>query len=467
MNKWIQHLAQSLAEAGVGEQERLVVAASGGVDSTVLLHMLHALGRNVIVGHVNHHARGAASDLDQQAVEAWCEERNWTCEVLHLDPEALAQGEQGFQGEARKQRMAWLEALRKSHGASAILTGHHADDQAETWLLQAMRSRTPWTLTGMSLRTGHWVRPLLSFQKRELVALAQTSCWPWREDESNTAGKYARNRIRHEVLPLLEDIRPGTAAHLVQLSARMQELSLMMAPLLDEAAQRAQPKANQWSLEVLRTDAWAREALRAFLRTSGWGQALADQALDLATDAHQVGALVSHLGGRMVLERDHLCWQVLSPQKEDTAPALALAWRGEGIEVEGLGTGPRSGPSQALSLAWSVGARPQDPGQTPLDACWIPRSWFPLQWRTWRAGDRIQPLGMQGQSKISDVLTQAKVPHHLRTEVRVLERTSDQCILWVGGLKLSEHARLDASEATAEPGAWFHLEHVQPLNTDA
>ena len=120
MNKWIQHLAQSLAEAGVGEQERLVVAASGGVDSTVLLHMLHALGRNVIVGHVNHHARGAASDLDQQAVEAWCEERNWTCEVLHLDPEALAQGEQGFQGEARKQRMAWLETLRKSHGASAI-----------------------------------------------------------------------------------------------------------------------------------------------------------------------------------------------------------------------------------------------------------------------------------------------------------------------------------------------------------
>ena len=220
-------------------------------------------------------------------------------------------------------------------------------------------------------------------------------------------------------------------------------------------------------MEVLRTDAWAREALRAFLRTSGWGQALADQALDLATGTHQVGALVSHLGGRMVLERDHLCWQVLSPQKEDAAPALALAWRGEGIEVDGLGTDPRSGASQAVSLAWSVGARPQDPGQTPLDACWIPRSWFPLTWRTWRAGDRIQPLGMQGQSKISDVLTQAKVPNHLRTEVRVLERTSDQCILWVGGLKLSEHARLAASEATAEPGAWFHLEHVQPLTSDA
>jgi tRNA(Ile)-lysidine synthetase-like protein len=269
------------------------------------------------------------------------------------------------------------------------------------------------------------------------------------------------------VLPLLEDIRPGTAAHLVQLSARMQELSLMMAPLLDEAAQRAQPKANQWSLEVLRTDAWAREALRAFLRTSGWGQALADQALDLATGAHQVGALVSHLGGRMVLERDHLCWQVFSPEKKDTATGLELAWRGEGIEIAELGTRPGQGPPRAPLLNWTVGARPQDPGKTPLNACWIPRSWFPLQWRTWRAGDRIQPLGMQGQSKVSDVLTQAKVPHHLRTEVRVLERTSDQCILWVGGLKLSEHARLDASEATAEPGAWFHLEHVQPLNTDA
>ena len=84
MNKWTQHLSQSLAGAGVSEQERLVVAASGGVDSTVLLHLLHELGRNVVVGHVNHHARGEASDLDQQAVEAWCEERQWHCEVLHF-----------------------------------------------------------------------------------------------------------------------------------------------------------------------------------------------------------------------------------------------------------------------------------------------------------------------------------------------------------------------------------------------
>jgi tRNA(Ile)-lysidine synthase len=467
MNKWTQHLCQSLAEAGVSEQERLVVAASGGVDSTVLLHLLHELGRNVVVGHVNHHARGEASDLDQQAVEAWCEERNWTCEVLHLDPEALAQGEQGFQGEARKQRMAWLETLRSSHGASAILTGHHADDQAETWLLQAMRSRTPWTLTGMALRTGHWVRPLLPFPKKELIELAQTLGWIWREDESNTSKKYARNRMRHEVLPLLEDIRPGTAAHLQHLGERMQELTLMMAPLLDEAAQRAQPKAGQWSLKVLQTDAWAREALRGFLRTSGWGQPLADQVLDLSTGAHQVGAVVAHRGFRMVLERDHLCWQVFSPEKKDTATGLELAWRGEGIEIAELGTRPGQGPPRAPLLNWTVGARPQDPGKTPLNACWIPRSWFPLQWRTWRAGDRIQPLGMQGQSKVSDVLTQAKVPHHLRTGVHVLERTSDQCILWVGGLKLSEHARLDAYEATAEPGAWFHLEHVQPLTSDA
>ena len=205
---------RALDQAGVPHGATLVVAASGGLDSTVLLHLLGDLGHPLVVAHVDHGARGAQSDGDRDAVRVWAETRGFPFEVLTLDPEALKAGAQGFQGEARKSRMAWFDALCDTHSAFAFVTGHHADDQAETWMLHAMRSLDPLALAGMSLRDGRMIRPLLEATKAQLLALAQHHGWSWREDQSNDSSVYLRNRVRHEVLPLLDDLRPGTTKHL-------------------------------------------------------------------------------------------------------------------------------------------------------------------------------------------------------------------------------------------------------------
>ena len=200
MNEWILQLEQSLTRAGVTQGQKVVVAASGGVDSTALLELLHASGRPLVAAHVNHGMRGDESEGDHTFVADWAKRHGHPFECLKLDATILKSGSQGMQGEARKKRLTWLEKVRESHGAAAVLTGHHGDDQAETWLLHAIRSADPLAVKGMSEREGNVIRPFLSKTRAEILALAHEQNWDWREDSSNASDAYTRNRIRHEVL---------------------------------------------------------------------------------------------------------------------------------------------------------------------------------------------------------------------------------------------------------------------------
>ena len=115
MSKVQHQVGRALKEAGIDRPSKLVVAASGGLDSTVLLEVLHALGHDLVVAHVNHGTRGEENDGDREAVAAWATQHGCPFEVLTLEAQSLVEGPQGFQGEARKARTAWFEALCTKH----------------------------------------------------------------------------------------------------------------------------------------------------------------------------------------------------------------------------------------------------------------------------------------------------------------------------------------------------------------
>ena len=440
---------RALDQAGVPHGATLVVAASGGLDSTVLLHLLGDLGHPLVVAHVDHGARGAQSDGDRDAVRVWAETRGFPFEVLTLDPEALKAGAQGFQGEARKSRMAWFDALCDTHSAFAFVTGHHADDQAETWMLHAMRSLDPLALAGMSLRDGRMIRPLLEATKAQLLALAQHHGWSWREDQSNDSSVYLRNRVRHEVLPLLDDLRPGTTRHLQELARRTSELHALMAPLIEDARREAEVQPGSWSTDVLDQRPLAREALQRMLKHAGWSHAATVEALSLLTS--QVGSSVSFGSQTVVRERGHL--RVLADETNASHRTCLQGPTFEGSESSAAGT-----------VTWRPAGCPSSLQELSVDACWIPSEWLPVTLRCWEPGDRIQPLGMEGHSNVSDVLTQGKVPHATREAVLVLERDRDGRLLWVAGHKLSELARLDLAIFEHQPG--LMLTHQPPTTHD-
>jgi tRNA(Ile)-lysidine synthase len=194
--------------------QSIVIAASGGVDSTVLLHALSSLADSwqlqLAVGHIDHGLRGSESDGDRRAVEELADRLGLRCLVEAVDPGSLRTGRSNrerptLQEAARELRYAALERMSRACGARHIATAHNLDDQAETVLMRLFRGTGPSGLGGIPERSrdGRVVRPLLSVSRAEIEAFALERGIVWREDSSNASDGYTRNRLRRHWIPEL------------------------------------------------------------------------------------------------------------------------------------------------------------------------------------------------------------------------------------------------------------------------
>ena len=201
--------------------DRLLLGCSGGVDSMVAMALLDrlapSLGHDLVVAHIDHGLRDDGH-LDADLVRSAATNRGlgFDMQTLELAPGA------DLQGRARAGRYQALAAIAEKHKCSRVVTAHNSDDQAETLLMRISRGCGIDALAGIrSHRDDAVVRPLLTITRADLVACARALDVPWREDPSNQVGRFARNRIRHEVLPALEEVQPGAAAAIARTAENM------------------------------------------------------------------------------------------------------------------------------------------------------------------------------------------------------------------------------------------------------
>ena len=208
-----------------------IVAVSGGADSVALLMALHANkpAGGLIVAHLNHGLRGAESDADEQFVRALSLELDRPCRVTRVDLARDAPGE-NLEAAARAARYRWFGGLALELGAGWIATGHHADDQAETVLHRLMRGTGLQGLRGIApiRRDGPVpvLRPLLTVPRQELVEFLAELRQEYRTDSSNADPRFTRNRIRHELLPLMATFNADVVAALGRTAVQAEELFL-------------------------------------------------------------------------------------------------------------------------------------------------------------------------------------------------------------------------------------------------
>ncbi|MBR6027799.1 MAG: tRNA lysidine(34) synthetase TilS [Clostridia bacterium] len=256
--------------------ERLLVGFSGGADSTALMCLL--LGARGTKGlyavHVNHGLRGAEADADEAFAADFCLERG-----IPLMIERLTPGGNPGEGWARQARWESFRRAMEACGAEALVLAHHRDDQAETLLLHLMRGAGLPGLCGMPedavIMGMRVLRPLLGCTHRELCDELTSRGQTWREDASNSEDRYLRNRVRHELLPLMEALQPGAVDKIAETAALLRTDE----ELLEAETQELLKEASCGNALLLRPVLNAPEALRR-RAVRGWWQRLGGERLD-------------------------------------------------------------------------------------------------------------------------------------------------------------------------------------------
>lgn len=219
----------------------VLCAVSGGMDSMCLLHLLSAWGRErnltVTAAHFNHQLRGAESDRDESFVRRWCAEQNIPFVSGCGDVRAYATAEgRSLEEAARSLRYAFLEEQRRERNCVWILTAHHADDNAETMLLNLLRGTGLRGLAGIPEKRGCIVRPFLQITREELRDYAAAHEIPYVEDTTNALDDAARNVLRHKVLPVLRELNPRAVENMSRTAALLKQDEEALTCLAEQLA---------------------------------------------------------------------------------------------------------------------------------------------------------------------------------------------------------------------------------------
>ena len=395
----------------------LLVLVSGGGDSVCLLDVAVRLGARVSVLHVNHGLRPGAGE-DEAFVRNLCQEVGVPLIVEELEPP----GAGNLQDWAREARYA----LAEGHAEGDYASGHTASDQAETVLYRLAVSPGSRALHGMPARRGRLVRPLLGVTRDEVRAYLRARKLDWREDPSNADRRFARPRVRHDVLAGLRELSPAAERTIAETARQLREEAEVLDQAVDEALDSAGggPAVTLSALREL-PPAVRRLLLRRLAERAAGGPAPRSLSRREAEEILALGDQGTNsldLGGglRAVAEYGVVRFTRAAEAEAPLPAELAV-------------------PGRVRFGDWEVEASVGDGGEVTVSGVGAS-----LVVRSWRDGDRMRPRGLGGSKSLQDLFTDRKVPRALRRGLPVVEAGGE--IVWVAGVALDERF-------AAEPGA--------------
>ena len=437
----------------IPDSGKLLLAISGGLDSMVLLHVLRRISARhrwkYVVAHFNHRLRGRAGDADENFVRDTARRLRVPFVSDQADVKLFARrGKISIEMAGRKLRHEFfVRAARRRH-CRAIALAHHIDDQVELFFVRLLRGGGAEGLAGMKWKSPSpadpnlfLVRPLLGFSREELRQFAAENKIRFREDKTNAGTDILRNRIRHELLPLLrEKYQPGLTAAVL----RTMEIVGAEAELVGDVAKTI-PSGNQGAAPAFDhlPVALQRRILQARLTEAG---VIADFEL-IETLRHAPDQFVS-TGPAMAVARDGRGAIVLRDGWASCFGGRQRRVKLRGQAGEAVLDGTRIRWRRTISNA-GVGGKPaRRAGREVFDADQVGEE---VIVRHWQAGDRFQPIGMKSAVKLQDLFINAKIPRARRHELLVATTAAGE-IFWVEGLRMAE--RFKVGPGTRRRLAW-------------
>lgn len=400
----VKAFRQALIKIEEHDSPSFICGVSGGVDSMVLLYLLHRFDVSCTVAHCNYQLRGEESDKDMELVEEISAMWGFDCITARFDPYEAE--ESNTQLWARDLRYNMFRDLKRELDARFIITAHHRDDQVETILHKILRGAGPGAWSGMSIVNGDLFRPLLGVSKAEIVAFAEAQHVPFRDDQTNTMSDYARNLIRNEVSPRLDKLIPGWKRNVLHIPQIANQFQLMTDSLLRQVEPESR-KIERSALLALPKEIWPALIHRFIVNNVKYATITSgelEQTVDL--DNLQTGGFL-RFGDDLKIVRNR---EMFCLVEGETGHLDALIVRPEDL--------PLISRDFSLRMRLSPWSGDIIPDFLQLDAG---RVAWPITIRPWCDGDRIQPLGMEGHKLVADILTDKKISTVQKKETFLIE----------------------------------------------
>jgi tRNA(Ile)-lysidine synthase len=457
---------------------RLAVGLSGGADSVALTRALaersKELGLVLHVAHLHHGLRGAEADGDLEFARALAVELGLPFHEARVDVTAEAQkSAESIEEAARRLRYGWFRQLMASGEVDAVATAHTGDDQAETVLGKFLRGAWTEGLGGIypviEFPEGSVLRPLLAATRAEVEAYLNSLGRSWREDSSNRDPAYTRNRIRHELLPLLESWNPRLREHLAQMAALARDEEAWwqaeMARLAPQYVLPGRPvrgggraAADGIALDVTRLAALAPAVQRRLLRHVA--EQLGAAPDFAATEALRALALTGRAGQKCELAQGLRAERTPRELRLSTgSPATARNGAAEGVSEYKISI-PGEVNAPAFGLRLRIEGSMTGFGESTASSLAAKQATLQAKLRNWRPGDRVQLRYSSGPRKIKEVLERLRITGSSRTLWPVLELGGR--IVWMKGVELEPEPGIEvrvtdaeSDVATASPAGTF------------
>ena len=398
---------------------KFLVGVSGGSDSMALLDIGLKAGLNISVAHVNYQLRNEESERESIIVKQYCLENK----LNFYYKEAKINLLKNIQNEAREVRYQFFNDLAEENKIDYILTAHHQNDNHETFLFNAIKGNGIGSLKGIPERNGIILRPLLQFTKTQLLMYVQENKIKYGTDSSNLTSKYDRNFIRNEVFQGLRNKFPKFEQGLTNSINYLREDYLLLNQLVDEIIQPLLTDKKDHTL-INFNNHIPRQAWYHFFKKFGFNYSQINNWLETNS---QSGKFIESSTHRISKDRDNWTLSIKTTHKRNDKIFYIDKNKAIGVPIKLNGH-----LCETLLLEKS---------NKNVEFFNFSKLTFPLKLRKWKNGDKIQPLGMKGNKKVSDILIDSKISILEKGNIYVLESNND--IIWVIGVLINERYKVD------------------------
>jgi len=412
------------------KSDNILLAVSGGMDSVVMAELFHMAGYKFAITHCNFHLRDTESDADEFFVRELASKKYKTrCFVAHFDTKKYArQKKLTVQEAARELRYNFFEETLAKEGFDSIATAHHADDQIETFFINLLRGSGITGLSGIPVKHGNIIRPMLFAFRKDIESFVKNYNLKYRTDSSNNENKYLRNKIRNNLLPLMEQLYPNYRQSIQSAIGNLKNTDTIYRNHLENISP-LKPGRNGLltiSIKELIKLTPTSSYLFEFISPYGFNKHVCE---DICSALENIsGKTFFSKTHRLVKDREHLLIEELNATK--FTDEYILTEETKQIDEPVKLTFTLKGPAELKSFI-------TDDKTALLNRDLLK---YPLTLRKWKKGDIFYPYGMKGKKKLSDFFSNDKLSVIEKSSIWLL--CSENKIVWVIGMRIDDRFKI-------------------------